>query len=251
MRYLLAFATVALAAVLVTSCGQAAPTEDLVTFAVGGTDRPFEGLCEVAVAMKTHEDGEEGGCGGGHEEEPSGGPPIARHYEVSGSCQLTHLGRVELKGRLNVTGPFGMGGGHDGGGHEAGAEAESGEGGHGGPGLAVRGRLVFVAANGDQLVGRYVPVAAAFTRAASQNGGTLDFTSTFKAGESCEGHDGGGGHAVLPMAEDGHDGGHDEPVSTGRFAGAMGEAGLAGSLLITKDPKQGRGELRVSGLLSY
>jgi hypothetical protein len=237
------------------SCGQSVPTSETADLlaAVGGTNRPLKGTCDVVVAQRTHEAGEEGGgCsgGGGGEEDPAGGPPIPRHYNLTGTCQLTHLGRVQVEGRLNVTGPFGMGGNHGG----QTAASPEGEGGHGG-GLAVRGRLMFVAANGDQLTGRYVPVATAFTK--NGTGGTLAFTSTQKIGEACTGHEdeGGGGNGMGGPGGGmggGEEGEHEEPVSTGRFTGATGEVTLLGNLTIVKSSKSGKGRITLTdGLLTY
>jgi hypothetical protein len=250
----------ALVVVTFGSCGQSVPTSDSqdLLAAVGGTDRPLKGTCDVVVAQRTHEEGEGetgGGCGGGGgEEDPGGGPPIARHYNLTGTCQLTHLGRVGVEGRLNVTGPFGMGGEHGG----AAPAAEEGEGGHGG-GLAVRGRLMFVAADGDQLTGRYVPVSVAFDKAPGPdgNGGTLVFTSVQKIGEACTGHEGEGSGGMGMGGPGGNGGGeegeeHEEPVSTGRFVGATGQVTLLGRLVITKNPKEGRGVIALTdGVLTY
>lgn len=254
MRLILACLVSVAGAVALSSCHSLPTTSDPdLLAATGGTDRPFKGVCSITVEQRTHEEGEEGGgCGGGGgEEDPAGGPPIARHYNLTGSCQLTHLGRVRVEGRLNVTGPFGMGGGHDGG-HEdmAGAAEGGGAPGHGGT-LAVRGRLMFVAANGDQLTGRYVPAGVTFTRAV--NGGRLQFTSIQKIGEACTGHDGGeGGMGGGCGMGGGHDGVHDEPVSTGRFASDTGQVTLQGDLSITKTPKRDSGVITLtSGLLSY
>ena len=261
MRHAFGALLTALVVVTLGSCGRGVPTSDSPEplAAVGGTDRPLKGTCDVVVEQRTHEEGEGeegGGCGGGGgEDDPAGGPPIARHYNLTGTCQLTHLGRVGVEGRLNVTGPFGMGGEHG-----ALAEApEEGEGGHGG-GLAVRGRLMFVAADGDQLTGRYVPVSVAFDKVPGPNGngGTLVFTSVQKIGESCTGHDGEEGSGGIGMGGPGGNGGgedgevHEEPVSTGRFAGATGQVTLVGKLVITKTPKEGKGLITLTdGLLTY
>lgn len=201
----------------------------------GGADRPFAGSCRLVLAARIHDDEEEGssgGCGGGDEGDPEGGPPIARHYEIRGSCQLTHLGRADVVGRLNLTGP--LGGGH---------AAESG---HGGA-LAARGRLAFVAANGDQLAGRYLPVTAQFTPALDGDGGIVAFTTTQRIGESCSGH-----ASILPgasVALDEHD---DEPVNSGRFVAALGEATLLGDVRIRRSTRGGSGTLTIlGGRLSY
>lgn len=249
----------ALVVAILGSCGQNVPTADSpdALAAVGGTDRPLKGTCDVVVEQRTHEEGEGeegGGCGGGGEDDPAGGPPIARHYSLTGTCQLTHLGRVGVEGRLNVTGPFGMGGEH-----EALAAAGESEGGHGG-GLAVRGRLMFVAADGDRLTGRYVPVSVAFDKAPGPNGngGSLVFTSVQRIGEACTGHDGEAGSGGMGMGGPGGNGGgedgevHEEPVSTGRFAAATGQVTLLGQLVITKTPKEGKGVITLTdGLLTY
>ena len=261
MRHVCGALFSALAIMILGSCNQSSPTSETpdLLAAVGGSNRPLQGSCTVVVEQRTHEEGEGeegGGCGGGgHEEEPSGGPPIARHYNLTGTCQVTHLGRVRVEGRLNVTGPFAMGGGHEGGEAEA---AEGGEDGHeGGPGLAVRGRLMFVAADGDSLTGRYVPVTAALNRTEGENGGTLVFTSTQMIGEACSGHGeedegGGGGGMGGPGGGGGEGEEHEEPVSTGRFVGATGQVTLLGNLVITKTPKKGSGTILLrNGLLTY
>ena len=186
--------------------------------AVEAVARPFQGVCHLTVTARVHEDsggcggedesggcsGDDGGCGG---EDEGGGPPIPRHFNVSGSCTLTHLGLSQVTGRLNLSGPFG-------------AEGEGEEGGHGT--LGARGRLTFVAANGDQLVGRYIPVQAAFTRA-GEDGGTVVFTSTEQFNTKCS--DPGGGPGGEHEAED---------SSTGRFTGATGESPLSGDLRILR-----------------
>ena len=212
---------------LLASCGQGVtPTSPTaVRFAAGGTDRPFVGSCTVVLAPRVHE--EDGGCsGGGHEDDEGGGPPIGRHYELTGSCQLAHLGKTGVSGRLNLTGPLGAG-------HQS-------EGEHGA--LAVRGRLLFTAANGDGLAGRFVPVAAVFTPAAGGDGGTLDFTATERVGEACSGHEG----EAITQEE------HEEPVSTGRFAGASGTASLLGTIRILRSTGTGSGTVTLTdGSLSY
>lgn len=200
-----------------------------------GTERPFGGACQVILVARTHDEEEEapsGGCGGGHETDPEGGPPIARHYEIRGTCQLTHLGRADVLGRLSLTGPIG-------GGHAAAS-------GHGGT-LAGRGRLAFVAANGDQLTGRFVPVSARFTPAPGGDGGTVVFTATQRIGESCSGHE-----SALPgtsVATDEHD---EEPLNSGRFLTAIGEATLSGDLQLRRSTRGGSGTIMLSGgRLSY
>lgn len=226
---------------LLTSCNPTQATSDApdLLAAARGTDRPLAGECRLTLQARTHDEGQGGGCGGGdHADEGGGSPPIPRHFDVGGTCELSHLGRSTVSGRLNVTGPFGGEGGH------AGAEGES----HGG-GLAVRGRLAFLAANGDQLTGSYVPLSAAFDRPAAGSGGTLSFASTLRVGESCDGH--GGGEGGPPAGEPGHDG-HEEPVSTGRFSAATGQVTLRGSIVFMGSGEPGRGLLVLTGgRLSY
>jgi len=228
-------------ALALASCGEmiVVPESPEMSALVGGTDRPFGGVCTIAVVARVHEEGEEeegqggkGGCGGGHETDEGGGPPISRHYEISGSCQLAHLGRSAVSGRLNLTGP--LGGGH-----------AKGDG--QGAVLGARGRLAFVAANGDQLTGRYLPVSAVFTPAVGGDGGMVVFTATQQIGESCSGHE---TVALGSIAAAGHD--EEEPVSTGRFVAARGEATLLGRVSIRKSIQRGSGTITISsGLLSY
>lgn len=238
MKRLLGAALATLFTVVVGSCGQAGPTSETAELlaAVGGTNRPFKGVCSVTLAARVHDDEEEeggcGGCGGrggGEEEEgggcgedQGGGPPIPRHYNVTGSCALTHLGLVGVTGRMNLTGPFGA--------HEGHLEPTA----HGQ--LAVRGRLGFEAANGDLVGGSYIPVEAAFTAGI----GRVVFTSVQTIGASCSDLGGGGGGE-----------GHDEPVLTGRFAGATGQVTLTGDVLVSSLTRTGSGTIRLSGLISY
>ncbi len=218
---------VILSILLLAACGQpvtpTSPSE--VHLAAKGTDRPFVGSCTVTVATRVHDEG--GGCNGkDHDEEEGGGPPIGRHFDITGTCQLTHLGRAAVSGRLNITGPFGVV-------HEA-------DGDHGA--LAVRGRLLFTAANGDKLAGRYVPVTAAFTAAGDHNGGMLTYTATEQIGEACSGHEG----EVTTATE------HEEPVSTGRFVTAAGTVRLIGAIQIRGSTGHGSGTITlVNGSLSY
>lgn len=212
---------------LLAGCGQpATPTSPTsVQLAAKGTDRPFVGSCTVTLAPRVH--GEDGGCSGGdHDDHEGGGPPIGRHYDLVGSCQLAHLGRTVVSGRLNLTGPFGTG-------HVTATE-------HGA--LAARGRLLFTAANGDQLEGRFVPVTARFVAAGDGDGGLLEFTATERIGEACSGHEDG----VTAAAD------HEEPVSTGRFVGAGGVATLLGTVRIRASTGGGTGTITIEdGLLSY
>lgn len=219
---------------LLAACGSSdTPTLTGVLAAAKGTDRPFTGWCTLTVTARVHDE-EGGGCGGSggdeHEGEEGGGPPIPRHFNVAGSCQLTHLGRADVSGRMNLSGPF-QAGHVDGNGQAA---------------LMARGRLLFTAANGDALAGRYVPISASFTPAAGGDGGTVVFRATEEFGESCEG--GGGGHGGMGGEEGGE---HEEPVSSGRFAAALGQASLAGELVITQTGL-GSGTLQIpTGQLSY
>jgi hypothetical protein len=202
-----------------------------VLAAAKGTDRPFTGSCTLTVAARVHDD-EEGGCGGGedHEGDEGGGPPIPRHYELAGSCQLTHLGRAAVSGRMNLSGPF-QAGHVDGNGQAA---------------LMARGRLLFTAANGDAIAGRYIPISASFTPASGGDGGTVLFRATQEFGESCE----GGGHGGMGGGEEGED--HEEPESSGRFAAALGQAALDGRLVVSGLTGQGSGTLLIPhGLISY
>jgi hypothetical protein len=206
-------------------------------------DRPFGGRCTITLLPRVHDDsggcggggddgggcsgGEEGGCGedeGSGEE--GGGPPIGRHFELAGVCNLTHLGLAQVTGRLNLSGPFGADG-HAGAGNGA---------------LGARGRLVFVAANGDQLVGRYIPVHAVFTRD-SADGGTVAFTSTEQFGLRCS--DPGGG----PGGEEEEE---EADTSTGRFTGATGSATLSGRVRILRSSGGGTGTFTFGdGRLTY
>jgi hypothetical protein len=231
---------------LVCACRPAEPVDEgpgLVMASLSAAPlRPFQGFCAITVSPRVHDSagggcgggedggcgGDEGGCGGGGEEEPGGGPPIARHFDLGGTCHLTHLGLSQVTGRLNLTGPFGAGGG------EAGHAT-----------LGARGRLAFVAANGDQLVGRYVPIVAAFTPA-DGDGGVVAFTSVQDINQSCEG--GGGGHADST----GEGETHEEPVSTGRFSAATGQDTLLGVLRISGSTDSGAGTIQITGgRLSY
>jgi hypothetical protein len=226
---------------LLTSCNPTQATSDApdLLAAARGTDRPFGGECRLTIQARTHDEDEGGGCGGGdHADDAGGSPPIPRHFDVGGVCELSHLGRTTVSGRLNITGPFGGDGGHA----DAGTET------HGG-GLAVRGRLAFVAANGDQLTGSYVPLSATFDRPTSGSGGTLSFSSTLRIGQSCDGH--ADGESGPPGGESGHDA-HEEPVSTGRFSMATGQVTLQGGIVIMGRGDPGRGLLRLTGgRLSY
>jgi hypothetical protein len=218
---------VILSILLLPACGESTtPTSpSALHLAARGTDRPLVGSCTVTVATRVHDEG--GGCNGEeHDEDEGGGPPIRRHFDITGSCQLAHLGRTDLSGRLNITGPFGAG-------HGAGA-------GHGS--LAVRGRLLFTAANGDQLAGRYVPVSAGFTPAGDGDGGMLTYSATEQIGEACTGHEG-----EVTTTPD-----HEEPVSTGRFVAATGTAQLLGTIQIRGSTGRGTGTVTlVDGSLSY
>jgi hypothetical protein len=214
------------------ACGQGVPTTESVTLlaAQAGTDRPFKGTCTMEVRARVHgeDEGECGGCGGGSGGgsdgcgDEGGTPPIPRHFELVGTCQLTHLGLVQVTGRMNLTGPFSA---HQ----EELIPAAHGR-------LGVRGRLNFMAANGDQLGGSYVPVSASFSSAT----GRVQFTSTQTIGASCSDLEGGGG-------EDGHD----EPTLTGRFFGASGQARLLGDFVVSSATKSGFGTILLTGLVSY
>lgn len=241
-------ALTALAAAGLAGCDAAAPLADDtpttalydLTEVAQQVTRPFGGYCIINVLPRVHDDsggcgggdegcgGDEGGCGG---EEPGGGPPIPRHNDLEGVCAFSLLGATRVTGRLNLTGPFGSGG------HEE----------EGGGVLGARGRLELVAANGDVLVGSYVPVEATFTPKGG-DGGNLGFTSTFRVNQPCDGggHDGGmgGGGEEEP--------GHEEPVSTGRFAAATGGATLRAAFRIFASTKSGSGTIRFShGTLTY
>jgi hypothetical protein len=253
-RFIVALLAVA-AAWAVSACSSSDPSvtsPDLLS-AAGGTNRPFKGSCAVTVTTRAHEEGEEGGSGGmgggeespdgGHEDE-GGGPPIPRRYDVTGQCDLTHLGYTIVTGRLNVTGPMTPGGGHDGG-EEHDVTAAEGE--AGGGMLGVRGHLVLTADNGAVLSGRYLPVNATVTPAAA--GGTLNFSSTLLLGRSAPGHEGDGEDGFGGMGEG--EGG-EFPPSTGRFADASGQATMNGALVIDKVTKSGTGTfVVVNGLISY
>ena len=230
-------AIAALATVAFGACDAAGPVTETGTTAtlVAGTDRPFWGACTVTLSRRVHDDGSDGGsCGGGHEEEPGGGPPIFRHFDVQGTCTLTHLGLSTVSGRLNLKGPFVP---------EGQGEAE----------LGARGRLAFVAADGATLVSRYVPVQAVFTPVGA-DGGTVTFTATEEINLACEGDDGGqegeggGGSGGCSEGEEGCA----EPVSTGRFVEASGQATLLGSVRILRSTDSGTGLIKItSGTLTY
>lgn len=218
------------------ACDPASPVTESGAAAtlIAGTDRPFWGSCTITVSRRVHDDGsDDGACGGGHEEEPGGGPPIFRHFDVQGTCTLTHLGLSKVTGRLNLKGPFFP---------EGQGEAV----------LGARGRLAFVAADGDTLVGRYVPVQAVFT-AVGGDGGSVAFTSTQEINLACEGgggHEGGGGGGGGGCSEG--EEGCVEPVSTGRFTAASGTATLLGSVRILRSTDSGTGTIRIAGgTLSY
>ena len=195
--------------------------------------RPFGGYCSITVVPRVHDDsgGCGGGCGGedegncgGEEGDEGGGPPIGRHFDLAGTCNLTHLGLSRVTGRLNLSGPFGT-------------EGEAADG-HGV--LGARGRLVFVAANGEQLVGRYIPIQAVFSRDTA-DGGTVTFTSTEQFGLKCSDPGGGSG---------GH--GEAEDSSTGRFTGATGSSPFGGTLRIRRSSGGGAGNFTFSdGTVSY
>ncbi len=240
----LGMALAALAAAGLAACDAASPVaddsdvaalNDVVEVAVA-VSRPFGGYCALTVLPRSHDDGggcggDEGGCGGAEGgcegEEPGGGPPIPRHNNLEGVCVFSLLGATPVTGRLNLTGPFASG------------EPEVGAG-----MLGARGRLELTAANGDVLVGSYVPVEAAFT-AKNGDGGNLAFTSTFRVNQACEGggHEGGMG---------GGEEGHEEPVSTGRFAAATGGATMQGKFRIFASTQSGTGTIRfVAGTLAY
>ena len=222
----------ALAAVALVACDAAGPVAETGATAalVAGNDRPFWGICRITLSRRIHDDGSDGGsCGGGHEEEPGGGPPIFRHFDVQGTCTLTHLGLSTVTGRLNLKGPFVP---------EGQGEAV----------LGARGRLAFVAADGDTLVGRYVPVQALFTPVGG-DGGAVAFTSTQEINLTCEGsgggqegEDGGGGGGCSEGEE-----GCVEPVSTGRFVEASGQATLLGSVRILRSTDSGTGTIKITG----
>ncbi len=240
-QYLLRLGIVGLASGVLCLAGCApdasTPTGSLLA-AKAGSDRPMKGPCEVVATARVHED-EGGGTSeeGGHEDESDGGPPIQRHFDLTGTCQLTHLGLVMVSGRLNVTGPLGLGGGQ--------GESEAGR-------LAVRGRLAYVAANGDQLTGRYVPTSAVFTRAADGNGGELEFLASQRIGEACEPGAGCGGGGGGGMGGGGGEHEEEEPTSTGRFALATGTVPLLGRLRLYKTPAGGFGTIALTeGRVTY
>lgn len=260
-RFIVALLAVT-AAWAISACSSSDPsvTSPDVLSAAGGTNRPFKGSCAMTVTTRAHEEGEEGGSGGmggggespdgGHEdghEDEGGGPPIPRRYDVTGQCDLTHLGYTIVTGRLNVTGPMTPGGGHEGGEEHAETPAEGED--HGGM-LGVRGHLVFTADNGAILSGRYVPVNAVVTP--TEAGGKLDFSSSLLLGRSAPGHEGEGEDGSGGMGEGGAGGGGEYPHSTGRFEDASGQATMNGALVIDKKTKTGTGRfVVVNGLLSY
>ncbi len=234
MRHSIALLAGSATALLLVACGATdGPTlPDGILAAAKGTDRPFTGWCTLTVTARVHDE-EEGGCSGGedHEGDEGGGPPIPRHFDVAGSCQITHLGRAVVSGRMNLSGPF-QAGHVDGNGQAA---------------LMARGRLLFTAANGDALAGRYVPISASFTPASGGDGGTVAFRATEEFGESCEG---GGSGSAGHGGEEGEE--HEEPVSSGRFAAALGQAALEGRLTISGLTGRGHGSLVIpQGALSY
>lgn len=225
-------ACAAVAVVVLGSCDATAPfaeSEGMEPAALMAVAVPLKGACTITLGPRVHDDGsDEGSCGGDEHEGSDGGPPISRHYDIAGSCQLTHLGLTRVAGRMNLTGPFGT---------------ESHDDGH--ATLGARGRLVLIAANGDQLVGRYVPLTAAFTPAGG-DGGAVTFSSTFTIGESCSGEAGGHTEAVEPAAD-----AHEEPVSTGRFADAFGDAAWSGTIDVLRSTGGGDGTIVLNGTLTY